>query len=370
MDIDSAARRRFSCHADLSNVGYLRYELTRSLTIAVKPGPWARIQRAGTGYHRTRRWTRPRLGPGLRERRRGRNQSDHRQRRDAGRFQGLFRRHLRPPATSAFNRRWQELRPALVRQSTTSSRHPSSTLGRRRLALHADREHALHRGSLYRLPRSPDRRRLLDDSPMGVRRPPARVARSGSPRGAGGTPPPASRSFSTTGGDVPAEEVAVHVRGSVHALALAERCSSASCMRPAGDPSLRLSASGSRERKPLRYARTSSAPRTATVFRDYEQDIRPRRMTGRSSSTRRARGSVRRRFRPIDAVRQRPQRLLTLMGISAALVRFVMGPLWSRAATAGWPPGWRISARWSRLHADRGGHPAAVRPAARSPGTR
>ena len=90
--------------------------------------------------------------------------------------------------------------------------------------------------------------------------------------------------------DVPAEEVAVHRRRSVaRSRRSPSGCSSASCMRRAARaPSRRLPASGSREPKPRR-TRISSAPRTGNSSTPATSRTSGRRRTiGRSSFTRRS----------------------------------------------------------------------------------
>ena len=129
-------------------------------------------------------WRRSRSAVGARLRRHSRrwrrDQPHHRPRRHAGPVPRLLGRHLPGSASDHSRGRRPELRApepdALRRDSGVARRH----VGRhRRRRLHADRELAVHRRSLRRVPRPSQRPRHPDDHALGVRRPPPRVARPG-----------------------------------------------------------------------------------------------------------------------------------------------------------------------------------------------
>ena len=178
MDIDSAASTpivRFD--GDLSKVEYLKYELTglafhmmkRSVaftTLVIGPGGGRDLLTAlvfGAG-----RVDGVEVNPIIAN--------------DVmlGQFRDFSGSIYAEPESQRRRRRRPQLHPAieraLRRHSGVARRHMGGD-GRRRV--HADREHAVHEGSVRGLLRPPDRARRADDYALGVRRPAARLARAG-----------------------------------------------------------------------------------------------------------------------------------------------------------------------------------------------
>ena len=230
------------------------------------------------------------------------------------RFRELLRRHLQPPQGQRLRRRRAQLRPP---KRQTLRHHPGVARrhlgGDRRRGLHAHREHALHRRGLRRLFRSPERERHPDDHALGLRRPAAGVARAGGVRAPRLRPALATghrairarwrRSCSRT------RRLPTRSRpaGRRHALGSAFACCTRRIDRRGhvdGDAEGRPT-----NRRPADYARLIMRRRPAAVLR--------RLPAGYPSDHRRspvflphhqARRSVPGRVRPIDAVRQRPER--------------------------------------------------------------
>ena len=166
---------RSRARPDLSDAGYLRYELTAIAYQLSKPsGIHGAGHRARGGrdllsalvFGATRRWRR--------------DQSDHRSRRHAGTLPRFLGRHLRSSARDdpvddgrSFVRRVAD-KYDVIQASLVDTWAATGRWG-----LHADRELALHGRSVRRVPRSPERQRYADDHPMGLRRPSAGLAGAG-----------------------------------------------------------------------------------------------------------------------------------------------------------------------------------------------
>ena len=234
---------------------------------------------------------------------------------------------------------------ALRRHPGVAGRH----LGRdRRRGVHPHREHALHRRGVQRLPRSPDRRRRADDHALGVRRPAAGVAGAGGVRAA--RLRSARRSWRSCSTDRVAtfllkktpftrDEIAPAAAPSRRELGFTVLYAPGSTGRPVDARRRGRSVDGARAGD---YARLIMAPDRSRSTPSYPQDIRPT-TDDRPfffHTTKLAR-SVPGRVRPIDAVRQRPQRAADADGHLRRRWSCCSSsaPLVARAAAAG-PRGW------------------------------
>ena len=195
-----------------------------------------------------------------------------------------------------------------------------------------------------------------DDHAVGVRRPAAGVARAGGVRAArlGRRPAPRHRPARPRR-DVPAEEIAVHRRrGRAARRRSPSGCSSASCMRRAATAPIAPPADewvdGDSNRGD--YARSHQRARSATFYASYPQDIRPT-TDDRPFffHTTKLEDQFHVAFGRSMLFGNGLSALLTLMGISAALVAAVRhrsaGGGRRRAVPQGGSSGWCTSARWA-----------------------
>ena len=264
--------------------------------------------------HRAGRWTRPGVGARLwrQSRRWGRDQPDHRERRDARRVSRLLGRDLRASESLVPRGRRAQLHPAKLiqvrRDPGVARRHLGGDGSRR---LHADRELALHDRGLRRIPRPPHRQRIPHHHAVGLRWSATRVARAGGLRGARPRRGAASRDRALRPrGDVSPEKNAVHDQRGRAVCARSRRDLGFSILYAPG-----IDASHATE-DPIEMQRTGTSAdglppaHPCARSRALSRDI----PAGRRADDRRPavllphdapRQSVRRGVRPLDAVRQR-----------------------------------------------------------------